>query len=332
MMENTTMNINDMLEDYLNGNLSKEDVKALKNQLRANGELDLLYMMRDAQLAWSKRFEPEANIPINKIIKIIINPARLAAAKKEGFLCDIECEEYVLLSLGFDVNKKTLLDEAYKNKWMKDKGMPFYNIGRLLSKYMLPVVRRYSNLEDVKEMLYRNDMLIAVVNSSKLTANGSIVNSELKATPDHAVVIIEISEHDDAVTLFDPQTGNNSDVYSLSSFVEAWKDSNNYLVVTNTQDKFVYEPQPIDVEDETLNADLIELGEAIAENAHEVWAKQRRDQGWTYGPVRNDERKETPDMRPYSDLEETEKEYDRIMATQTLKLVQKMGFKIVREE
>jgi len=331
-MENNTLDINKMLKDYLNGNLSKEEVKELKQYLRANGELDMFYAMRTAQLEWSEKFEPEAAIPTSgRINEFKIDPMRLAAANKEGFLCDIECEEYVLLSLGYDVNKKTLLDDAYKNKWMKEKGMPFYNIGRLLSKYMLSVVRRYSNIDDAINMLARNDMLIAVVNSAKLSENECVVNNVSQNTPDHAVVIIEISKDSGTVTLFDPQTGSSTDVYSLSSFEKAWNDSNNYMVVTNTQDKFVYEPQPINAEDEVLDADIIELGEAIAENAHEVWAKQRHDQGWTYGPKRNDDRKETPDMRPYSDLEETEKEYDRIMAMQTLKLVQKMGFRIVKE-
>ena len=329
-MENDTLYIDKMIEDYLNGNLDKEEVKTLKKYLRANGEIDMLYAMRTAQLEWSERYEPEAKLPQRKkIIQFKIDPMRLAAAKKEGFLCDIECEEYVLLSLGYDVNKKTLLDDAYKNKWMKEKGMPFYNIGRLLSKYRLSVIRRYSNIDDAIERLQRNDMMIAVVNSSKLALDDVAGNTEQNNAPDHAVVVVEISKDSGTVTLFDPQTGNSSDKYCLSSFEEAWKYSNNYMVVTNTQNKFVYDPQPINVNDETLNADLIELGEAIAENAHEVWAKQRHDEGWTYGPKRNDDHKETPDMRPYSDLEEAEKEYDRIMAVQTLKLVQKMGFKIV---
>ena len=77
-----------------------------------------------------------------------------------------------------------------------------------------------------------------------------------------------------------------------------------------------------------LDEDLTELQEAIAENAHEIWAKARTDQGWTYGPERNDQKKETPDMMPYCNLPESEKLYDREMAMQTLKLVKKLGFEI----
>lgn len=105
-----------------------------------------------------------------------------------------------------------------------------------------------------------------------------------------------------------------------------------YLVVVNTTDRFVYEPSPIGHDDVTLSPDLTELREAIAENAHEIWAKARTDQGWTYGAERNDQKKQTPDMMPYCNLPESEKLYDREMAMQTLKLVKKLGFEIVRKQ
>ena len=105
-----------------------------------------------------------------------------------------------------------------------------------------------------------------------------------------------------------------------------------YLVVVNTTDRFVYEPSPIGLDDVTLSPDLTELREAIAENAHEIWAKARTDQGWTYGPKHNDQKKQTPDMMPYCNLPESEKLYDREMAMQTLKLVKKLGFEIVMKQ
>lgn len=67
-------------------------------------------------------------------------------------------------------------------------------------------------------------------------------------------------------------------------------------------------------------------------NAHKIWAKARTDQGWTYGPERNEQKKETPDMLPYCNLPESEKLYDREMAMQTLKLVKKLGFEIKKRK
>lgn len=77
---------------------------------------------------------------------------------------------------------------------------------------------------------------------------------------------------------------------------------------------------------------MVELREAIAENAHEVWAANRRAEGWTYGPERNDSLKQTPDMVPYSCLPESEKEYDREMAVKTIKLLKKLGYELIRRE
>ncbi len=92
-----------------------------------------------------------------------------------------------------------------------------------------------------------------------------------------------------------------------------------------------YNPRPIDLEDVELSTDLIELREDIAENAHEVWADQRQEEGWTYGPQRDDEKKETPDMVPYSMLPYSEKEYDRRMAFDTIKLMKKLGYSIIKQ-
>ena len=53
--------------------------------------------------------------------------------------------------------------------------------------------------------------------------------------------------------------------------------------------KKTYNPKPINTEGIELPEDLIELREKIAENVHDIWAKQRIEQGWSYGEVRNDE-------------------------------------------
>ena len=78
--------------------------------------------------------------------------------------------------------------------------------------------------------------------------------------------------------------------------------------------------------------DLKELREAIAENAHDIWAIDRQEEGWTYGSVRDENKKETPCMVPYSELPEKEKEYDRKMAMQTIKLMMKLGYDLIKRE
>lgn len=92
-----------------------------------------------------------------------------------------------------------------------------------------------------------------------------------------------------------------------------------------------YIPSPINTEGVELPNELNMLIEQIAENVHEVWANNRMNQGWKYGKERNDSLKLHPCLVPYEKLPEVEKEYDRNTATETLKLIKKMGFKISRE-
>ena len=93
-----------------------------------------------------------------------------------------------------------------------------------------------------------------------------------------------------------------------------------------------YVPKPIDLSDVNLNEELNELREAIAKNVHDVWAKERLAQGWSYGPQRDDAKKETPCMVEYAELPDSEKRFDREVAMNTLKLVVKLGYDIVRRE
>ena len=93
-----------------------------------------------------------------------------------------------------------------------------------------------------------------------------------------------------------------------------------------------YIPSPIDTSEISLPESLDGLVEALAENVHEVWAKSRMDEGWTYGESRNDTLKKHPCLVPYSQLPEIEKEYDRKTASGTLKLVLKLGYKIIPEK
>ena len=76
--------------------------------------------------------------------------------------------------------------------------------------------------------------------------------------------------------------------------------------------------------------ELHELGEMIAENTHEVWSLGRVNDGWTYGPKRDDTLKQHPCLVPYPDLPESEKEYDRNTALETIKAIIALGYKITK--
>lgn len=89
-----------------------------------------------------------------------------------------------------------------------------------------------------------------------------------------------------------------------------------------------YTPKPIDTSRVSLSQDLVELVERLARNNHDHWAQKRIDEGWRYGANRDDTKKEHPDLVPYEQLSEAEKEYDRKTVVEALKAIIALGYDI----
>ena len=77
----------------------------------------------------------------------------------------------------------------------------------------------------------------------------------------------------------------------------------------------MYKPEPIDTSSVVLPDKLLVLTEKIAHNVHEVWAKKRMEEGWTYAEMRDDKLKTHPCLVPYDQLSEQEKDYDRTLCS-----------------
>ena len=89
-----------------------------------------------------------------------------------------------------------------------------------------------------------------------------------------------------------------------------------------------YNPSPLNTTGIELGPDLLNLTERLAENVHDLWARQRLADGWTYGPLRDDKVKKHPCLVPYADLPESEKEYDRQVAIGSIKAILALGYHI----
>ena len=83
-----------------------------------------------------------------------------------------------------------------------------------------------------------------------------------------------------------------------------------------------YKPSPRDTSGVELPREIRELTELLAKNTHE---------GWRYGPRRDDAKKEHPSLIPYEQLSESEKEYDRTTAMETVKTILALGYKIEKD-
>ena len=93
-----------------------------------------------------------------------------------------------------------------------------------------------------------------------------------------------------------------------------------------------YDPKPIDTSRIQLSPEILELTELLAKNAHEIWSRQRLQDGWRFGPHRDDSRKEHPCLVPYDELPDSEKQYDRLAAMETLKAIVGLGYQILNHK
>ena len=317
----------EVLAAFLDGNATAQESKKIIDAFTEDAELrELLHISQSVDTEFQLLMQECEIIPMT---------AMAATCNEENYCC-LECEKYILRKLNIEFEEHQLLQDGIQNGWQKKDGTALHNVGRHLEAKGLVARRQYkATIDDIANALEENKSIIVAVDGGELLGNKNLeIMEDVVAgqMPDHTVVVLSIDIQKKTITIYDPNSSNAEDTYLLKEFTDAWNDSKNYLITITLNNMKNYLPKPIDVSDVILDLDLTELREAIAENAHEIWAVDRQAEGWTYGPKRDQDKKETPCMVPYSQLPEKEKEYDRKMAMKTLKLVRKMGYDIVKRE
>ncbi len=311
----------ELLAACLEGNTGKEETEQVLQALCTDADLqETMNIALRVDEDGLMNEEPHSGTSVAAEMGIL--PMLQKAALSGENICAVLCEIFVLQRRGIPYDQEWLLNTARRKDWLKPEGTPLYCLGNLLAYSGLFVCRKYnSTLDDIMQAIKKDNDVVVGVDREKLYAE----DIDLNDLTNHAVVVTHIDE--DAITVFDPCQEPNIARIPISDFLNAWKESQYYMIqVLRSVDE--YTPNPIDVDNISLNDDLEELQEAIAENAHDVWAEARMNEGWTYGKERDDTNKKHPDLVPYSALPDGEKEYDRIMAFNTIKLIMKLGFKI----
>ena len=316
----------EVLAAFLDGNATAQESQAILGAFADDAALrELMQISRSVDATLSMQAGAGETLPMTA----------LAASCEEGSYCSLECEKYILHRLGVAFDERQLLETAVQSGWQNERGTALHHVGRHLEQQGLVVKRQYkATLEELATALLGSEGVIVAVDGGELLGDRTAEIEEgllLGELPDHTVVVKSCDLAQQQVVVFDPNSPNVEDCYPMEQFADAWADSKNYMVVVYRGDA-AYDPRPIDLSDVTLPDELNELREAIAENAHDVWAAERKAQGWSYGPERNDERKENPCMVPYSQLPEDEKLFDREMAMNTLKLLNKLGYDIIKRK
>ena len=318
-MANKDLISDELLAAYLDGNTSEEETKQVLQALKKDKQLqEVLNVALQAEDVIGFVASPCEEVSFIPLQSEVLPMLQMAALSGEN-VCAVLCEIFILQRHHITYDKENLINTARKKDWLKPEGTPLFCLGNLLAYSGMFVSRRYdSTLDDIRYALENDNDVVIGVDREKLYAD----EVDLEDLTNHAVVVTKIDN--DVITIFDPYKDPYLKKVPVLDFLNAWKESHNYMIqVFQSADE--YEPHPINVDSIPLDEDLEELIEAIAENAHDIWAEKMMKDGWTYGKEKDVQKKQDPCILPYTALPDDEKEYGRLMAYNTIKLVKKLG-------
>lgn len=313
----------ELFDRFIDGTANLEEQRVVKGAMRKDRALQRIYIIAKRYDAMMEEDQRESQVL----------PMERMAAETQDNLCDIICERYILRQkfpgYGNSMLSAAKEEQLFLEEASEEGGVPLYRVGYVMDKYGLVVQRQYgADIGDIQRYLKRGESLIAVVDEDILK-NTSLDNKL------HTVCVLSVKNG--IVTVYNPSMENEEastiEDYPVDLFVKAWEPSERYLVRAGTSGDKVYEPHPINLDDIEIDDDLDELIEPIAENLHDVWAQDKLQQGVRYGPL-DENGNEQPGFNhylvPYSQMPDHEKQKDIISARQTLKLLKRLGFSIVK--
>lgn len=295
----------------------------------------------------------ESSLRINKQFpahRIIANPASMSvsklfalrskhlpvmrmAASSQANDCVLKCEQFVLEKRGLKSQYKELYKQAKSHDWLHSDGTPLYNIGRVLEMARLSVARRFKgNLDIIQQELASGCSIIVALNTERLYTGKNLKVG--KAAPaNHAVVVLDVNTTEDYVEIHDPQSNAPSNRYAVDVFLHAWRPSKYYFVSIIECGVRPYTPHPEYVAHIKLPEEIASIADILAENAHEIWAKDRQDEA-KKKQAKGEINKLTDDpfMKPFNELPVDKRKTDYLTALNTIKLLYKLGFTIRKDE
>lgn len=214
-MANKDIISDELLAAFLDGNTNEEETRQVLQSLKKDKQL---------QEVLDVALQAESDISQMPLHCEALPMLQMAALSGEN-VCAVLCETFILQRHNIPYDKDALFDTARKNNWLKPEGTPLYCIGNLLDYSGFSVSRQYhSNIEDIRDALARDCDVIVGVDREKLFDEPI----DLEDLTNHAVVVTDINE--DTVTVFEPYRNPSIVSVPLADFLNAWKESQNYMV------------------------------------------------------------------------------------------------------
>lgn len=158
--------------------------------------------------------------------------------------CAIKSQQLVLEDFGIDVSETQLVQTANANGWYNGGGTNPQDVGNLLNLAGIPVTKQDGNVFTLVNELAQGHKVIVGVDADELWHNDSVNEKWTNWVNDffgsqggnHALIVAGIDTSDPnnvRVIVKDPGSGDDGKPYPLEQFMDAWADTQCYMVSTN---------------------------------------------------------------------------------------------------
>lgn len=155
--------------------------------------------------------------------------------------CAIQSQHLILQQYGIIVSQEELIEIAKENGWYAEGyGTPMDMVGKLLEYYGVDIHgSQGNNIFNIANELAQGHQIIVGVDAYELVYPEETVGFDemYGEHPNHALVVVGIDTSDPdnvQVIVTDPGTGNRQMAYPADQFIDAWKDSNCFMVTTDS--------------------------------------------------------------------------------------------------
>lgn len=220
-MAERMMITDEILAAFLDGNVSGKEAEAILQAAATDSSLrEFLAIAADVSDHTLQECSPLA---------------ALAAEAPDG-LCAVHCERYILQCFGISKPVDELVSFMLDRGLIRDGGTPLANVGYLSEYYGLFVNRIFaSGLEEIEAALAAGRQVIAAVDVGELDPSRAeyeyLEDRIIGPRPDHCVVVLSCDLAEGEVVCYDPSTGDLPVTIPAPAFLDAWRDSEGYMVV-----------------------------------------------------------------------------------------------------
>ncbi len=164
--------------------------------------------------------------------------------------CAIKSQQLILNDFGVNVSEEQLIQQAEQlDIYAPGSGTSPADVGKLLEMNGVSCTQHANaSIYDLTSALAQGQKVIIGVDSGELWSNDKFTDLFKGEQADHALIVAGIDTTDPEnvqVILTDPGTGEEGARYPMDQFVDAWRDSGNFMVTTDAPAPLAYNPEMV---------------------------------------------------------------------------------------